>query len=130
MTAPVERLRAAIEKLEQYRGEHWGFWSEEDDPFGIIAGNPGGGREVVGPWIPRQADAELIVTLHSTIDAQLAIMRHTLAHYSGDLGISTNRHIVALADAILGHSPAPALSERELAEVARFGIHPELGEAS
>lgn len=46
--------------------------------------------------------ARMFVVLHRTIDAQLAILRHVLTHYRGDLGISTNRHVVALADAILG----------------------------
>lgn len=121
---PVQRLQAAIEKLEQHVGEQWDFWSEEDDPFGIIASNPGGGREVVGPWVSRQVDADLIVTLHRTIDAQLAILRFAVD------GLYDLPEFVALADAILGRSPAPALSDRELAEVARFGIHPELGDES
>lgn len=51
-----------------------------------------------------EATGQLIVTLHATIDAQLAILRHTLEHYRGDLGIGTNRHIVSLARAINGDS--------------------------
>lgn len=136
MSTPIERLQAAIEKLKQQRkdtfgqGEH-GWWVEEQQA------NPAFEAEVRAKGVPDGfhdgiamvqdiADAELIVTLHRTIDAQLAILRHVATHYSGDLGIGTNRHVVALADAILGHVPAPELSERELAEVARFGIHPEL----
>lgn len=44
----------------------------------------------------------LFLVLHRTIDAQLAVLRHVAAHYSGDLGIGTNRHVVALAESILG----------------------------
>lgn len=103
----AERLQAAIDKLEALRAEshNWRVQiSSEDGPevvhdFDTEGYGPGTGTLA---WTITAEGAINIVTLHRTIDAQLAIMHHTLAHYSGDLGISTNRHIVALASAILG----------------------------
>ncbi|MFL0711637.1 MAG: hypothetical protein ACJLS2_02340 [Microcella pacifica] len=93
---PVERLQAAIDKLETLRAEshNWRVQiSSEDGPevvhdFDTEGYGPGTGTLA---WTITAEGAINIVTLH-----------HTLAHYSGDLGISTNRHIVALASAILG----------------------------
>lgn len=88
----VEKLEAAIEKLEADKASY-----------------------VPGPHIDlRDVSPEntqwflwalpLLRRDQRSIDAQLAILRHVLAHYRGDLGISTNRHVVALADAILGEA--------------------------
>jgi hypothetical protein len=97
----VERLEAAITKLETLKGSSSpGVWATGDDgDIYIDRESIGHFRWFANTWNP---DADLIVTLHRTIDAQLAILRHVRAHFSGDLGISTNRHVVALADAILG----------------------------
>lgn len=117
---PVERLQAAIEKLETAkRDEKWG--PAFGDGFLAIQAQDSDDH---WRWVSNELapdDARLIVTLHRTIDAQLAIL-----HFAVDGRYEPE--FLALADAILGHSPAPALSDRELAEVARFGIHPELGE--
>jgi hypothetical protein len=95
----VERLEAAITKLEGLRGSKPESgdreWTQRGRTIFAFDGTPVA-KDVLS-W-----DRDLIVTLHRTIDAQLAILRHVRAHYSGDLGISTNRHVVALADAILG----------------------------
>lgn len=95
---PVERLQAAIDKLETLSGEEWSAWTDFDDTehFAITACNLGGGREVVGEVL-RAADANLIETLHRTIDAQLAVLAYG-ATVASDIPAS----IVALADAILG----------------------------
>lgn len=123
---PVERLKAAIEKLEAAkRGEKWG------PSFGIAgtalqAQNADDQWRFITPEIHRE-DADLIVTLHRTIGAQLAILRLGLAFTAPDaLRDTAPLAALALADAILGTTPAPDLSDRERAEVARFGIHPEL----
>lgn len=92
---PIERLEAAIEKLEQHSGETW----HEDgyDGFGTLAvnaSNSGGGRNVAGLMGP--GDAHLIVTLHRTIDAQLAILRFAVD------GLYDLPEFLMLADAILG----------------------------
>jgi hypothetical protein len=90
MTA-VEEIRAAIEKLTELKN-----MSTQPDATG---------SSDVATCFNRH-DAELIVTLHRTIDAQLAILRHVAEHYRGDLGIGTNRYVVALARAINGEATA------------------------
>ena len=108
---PVERLQAAIDKLEQVR-EHTvpGPWRVEphDDTYAAI--RAGVSYVTSGANFREEPDlysreAELIVTLHRTIDAQLAILRDVLA------GEKIERHwdtlvytinTLALADAILG----------------------------
>lgn len=95
---PVERLQAAIEKLEQYQGETWNLWPSEDAGYyGIAAANPGGGRQVVGEWVESEHDADLIVTLHRTIEAQLRVLALG-ATFVGDIPDA----FLDLADAILG----------------------------
>lgn len=113
MTA-VEELQAAIDKLTRQLAAgdalEWAVSSWHD------------GTAIPKPWAdfdkglsmekPRGFNAvqsskenvALFVTLHRTIDAQLAILQHVAAHYRGDLGIGTNRHVVALARAILAVS--------------------------
>lgn len=96
---PVERLQAAIDKLELFAGETWTTSDctglTEDDLVDIEASNPGGGR-LITPWPMRRFDSELIVTLHRTIVAQLAILRFAVA------GGYDLPEFLMLADAILG----------------------------
>lgn len=132
---PVERLQAAIEKLERLKGASTpGPWDAEIDPDeGTLELNGGSARTVwqngigtrAGSWrstdriIDRDdlwentdieragADADLIVTLHRTIDAQLAILREALFQLEGspDLAGFIGNELtlfMRLADAILG----------------------------
>lgn len=105
---PIERLQAAIDKLEKSSGEEWSAWSDFDDAhhFAITAWNLGGGREVVGEVLSA-ADAHLIVTLHRTIDAQLDTLRLARAYFGAAItGPDTSNAFadlaLAMADAILG----------------------------
>lgn len=96
---PVERLQAAIEKLEAAQGETWYFTTPSDEGLlsrqgWIDAVNPGGGRQVLGLIGP--ADAGRILMLHRTIDAQLAILRFAVD------GLYDLPEFLMLADAILG----------------------------
>ena len=101
---PVEKLQAAIEKLEHHVDESWhGFYGVSRGQ--IEASNPGGARRVSGTL--RREDAELIVTLHRTIDAQLAILRFAVKRLEAittltGLHLQAHEHEMALADAILG----------------------------
>ena len=109
MTA-AEEIEAAIVKLTVLKAEStpkpWHDWEDDltnevdlwhDQEQRLHIATIG----VAG--MPRvEADADLIVTLHRTIDAQLGILWHVAEHYRGDLGIGTNRHVVALARAING----------------------------
>ena len=99
----VERLEAAIAKLEQLKADGTlGPWNVDMIPetgecrvvrffefFGSHLEEVTNGGSI-------QPDAELIVTLHRTIDAQLAILR---AGLSDGAPLHTE---LALADAILG----------------------------
>lgn len=113
---PVERLEAAIKRLEQLRDaatpKPW--HAQEDDLTNEVdvwhdqewrshVANVGVAGE------PRViADAELVATLHRTIDAQLAILRDSAERYSGRVSadwvpISPSAiNALALADAVLG----------------------------
>lgn len=98
---PVERLQAAIEKLEAAQGETWYFTTPGDEGLlsrqgWIDAVNPGGGRQVLGLIGP--GDAARILMLHRTIDAQLAILRTSVTLD----GLVPMDQALALADAILG----------------------------
>lgn len=101
----VERLQAAIDKLERLRAE------ATPNPW-HASGRYIGHREADGKSIryhlrAGESDADLIVTLHRTINAQLAILRAGIKNesvrrsstlWSGLLDESA----CALADAILG----------------------------
>lgn len=99
----AETIAAAIEKLESLRGLD-GTWTlqggnEWIHPIGITVAPDDGGVTT------RQAD--LIVTLHRTIDAQLAILRDALAGlqpgWAGMVQPDENYELQAdLARAILG----------------------------
>jgi len=101
-------IQAAIDKLTRLRTfstrgpwKKAGSYIEEaeppnpDDRFDVLPLN-------VFKIEESDTDAELVLALHATIDAQLAILRHVLEYYRGDIGIGTNRHVVNLARAILG----------------------------
>ena len=116
----VEKLKAAIEKLETLKAETTpGPWTTDSwfpgvafeyDSYWNLAGpeyTATSGVYLDGePSIPIQAaTADLIVTLHRTIDAQLAILRNAAEYftdfpeYVDDLDWTL---LFALADAILG----------------------------
>jgi hypothetical protein len=88
----LEEIQAAIDKLTMWRGGK----PAEHITDAIIAEAKTGQ--------PQAQNVLGIVRLSSdrTIDAQLAILRHIEMYYSGDLGVGTNRHVVALARAING----------------------------
>lgn len=112
---PVERLQAAIEKLEHLKAASTpGDWEvDTNHPFS---------RDLVGLFSesvkayavkfdddeqPARATVDLIVTLHRTINAQLAILQfgvkrlHAVQTLTG-LHVQAHEHEMALADAILG----------------------------
>lgn len=112
---PVERLQAAIEKLETLKAESTeptggrDSWLQgsirrpfEDD--GEVYSGPVEVRVSSDIITHIQAeDARLIVTLHRTIDAQLAILRSAFGDSSGSHDEpNAFRLALALADAILG----------------------------
>lgn len=124
---PVERLQAAIVKLEALKDAApsgpW-TWNEKfgaDDDYGLALTN-GEATEIIGAYNhhccafrddPYVADgaADLIVTLHRTIDAQLAILRFGInrqravdwtSRLAGDKHVEAASLELALADAILG----------------------------
>jgi hypothetical protein len=108
---PAETIQAAIEKLTEQRDaamqgpwrgrvlNHWGtptpgVWADEDGDY-------------IG-YSMNQADADLLVTLHATIDAQLAILQegHQVCVNLDEIGFTGNpgraRPSFDLARAILG----------------------------
>jgi len=120
MSGPVERLTAAIEKLERLKAESsLGPW-KATDRRGVPALAPyeadidALGLSEAVDWrvadVIFASDAELIVTLHRTIDAQLAILRRVLdivtpidGQASYDIGPGSRvGQALALADTILG----------------------------
>jgi hypothetical protein len=107
----IEELKAAIDKLERRvksvlglmevgadTNELYGRVESDHDENGDLTAY---GLNLTGIDSDEEIN-EAIVTLHRTVDAQLAILRHTANFYSGDLGISTNRHVVELARSING----------------------------
>jgi hypothetical protein len=120
---PLERLTAAIEKLERLKAESTGpnLWLVDPDNPSIVlhpdkAGESWDGKVIADtgtdelglPVTP--ADARLIVTLHRTIDAQLTILRHAAARAQSKIAHgarpdptwSHEFDALALADAVLG----------------------------
>lgn len=105
----VERLEAAIDKLERLKVESTRVWAQTHQ--GLHAALD---EHEIGLCFHdlSDADAELIVTLHRTIDAQLAILRDAEAYGDGNgPGHSYESSAAAaavwalalpLADAILG----------------------------
>ena len=126
---PVEKLQAAIEKLERLRAatepvRHDSEWVVdyqvgETMRFITVLDSHNGGYDglIVAEQITSEARAQLIVTLHRTIDAQLAILRSSIAWFERaeqdwpfaathpGLAEATQKVLsveLALADAILG----------------------------
>lgn len=114
---PVERLQAAIDKLERLKAKSTqptggrDSWLQgsirrpfEDD--GEVYSGPVEVRVSSDIITHIQAeDAQLIVTLHRTIDAQLAILRDVLEAANIERNWDTlvyTLNALALADAILG----------------------------
>lgn len=109
----VERLQAAIDKLETLKQESFdGPWVA-NHPFSYswITGAQYAGMQSKIAVQVDEPDAELIVTLHRTIDAQLAIVGDALialreAERISPASLSSARirrlNQIALADAILG----------------------------
>lgn len=102
---PVERLQAAIEKLEQMRDfDDTGAWVV-DVSNSIVDAD---GNVVAADLTER--DATVIITLHRTIDAQLALFREALEFSENSQAIGMGHdeleeyygNVRALADAILG----------------------------
>lgn len=100
-----EKLEAAITKLEDLKAastpgpwdvaQHYSFDSDAISYGGDAPGVFATFSEAI------EEDAELIVTLHRTIDAQLAILL-SCTHLRGFPATPTERDVLALADAILG----------------------------
>ena len=104
----VERLQAAIDKLEKLKAESASdlAWSstgglveawDEITGYGVVIFKP------IVRWEARVAanNALLVVTLHRTIDAQLAILRHAAADPVSPDEPGALEDALALADAIL-----------------------------
>lgn len=107
---PAGRLQVAIDKLEKFKAESTpGPWSVNVHHNAMHtaefrAPNPFNGFMLVAAHT-NDADPELVVALHRTIDPQLAILRDVLAaekveRHWDTLVYTTNA--LALADAILG----------------------------
>lgn len=104
---PLERLQTAIDKLEQLKAESTpGGWDILDGGDRFIAwhdtAESTGFEYIVAEPVEFEceADADLIVTLHRTIDAQLSV----LALGAVMVGPIPD-NILALADAINGETP-------------------------
>ena len=110
---PVERVEAAILRLETLQADSTpGPWKKEESPcmngafdvlsvFGYVSYGDVGALE-------NETDADLIATLHSTVDPMLAILRDTLDLFRDPILIFMGREEqvfaaqLALADSILG----------------------------
>lgn len=109
---PVERLQAAIDKLEAMRSERgyveFNGWLAEEVPGDVVRDTLHSPREDLSPI----TNDELIVVLHRTIDAQLALLREALDYATdwnrgrpserGAKPETIYRKELALAAAILG----------------------------
>jgi hypothetical protein len=92
---PAEKIAAAITRLEQFTdpaAEEWAIRLGKTTDV-IIAGTSVPVASNLFSW-----NADEIVTLHRTLDAQLAILRNSAAFRIG----GDYTHELALADAILG----------------------------
>jgi hypothetical protein len=101
----VEKLEAAITKLETLKADAkpgpWTIAPPHNIDVDWRCIDSHGGVCLADATV---ADAELIVTLHRTIDAQLAILRAALAIERVWPIENGGANVVALADAILGGS--------------------------
>jgi len=98
---PAQRIEAAIVRLEKLRGNSYpGRWTSTNDDWWWLEGVNhrvvyGAGRAEVA--FTHDGDADLIVTLHATINAQLAILTRFSEYPNREL----EEPVMALADAIL-----------------------------
>ena len=110
----VERLEAAIAKLEWLKAKSTpGEWYAPESAASVWAGAGLSSDLLVVDDARFLGDADLIVTLHRTIDAQIAVLRVG----SEFALITSNRWTdisVALADAILGDDYTLTTEEAKL----------------
>lgn len=113
----AETIAAAIEKLERERaasnpaGETWRVADSITREFATIRSTSAWNDSIVATELMRE-DAELIVTLHRTIGAQLAILRSFEDHLTNpawdhdddEESAPAVLDVVALARAILGEA--------------------------
>jgi len=98
---PAQRIEAAIVRLEELKANAYpGLWTSTDDDWWWLEGVNhrvvyGQGRAEVA--FTHDGDADLICTLHATIDAQLAI----LTRFSEYPNLQLEEPVMALADAII-----------------------------
>ena len=103
----VERLEGAIAKLEQLKADSlpgpW-FITYERERWPRVWGNSDGQDADQVAKTHHRGDADLIVTLHRTIDAQLAILKAAREDFAkfGRKPSEFFDNDLALADAILG----------------------------
>ena len=102
----IEEIQAAIDKLTKMRGDGAEWWVFEPDPNAIYQTTEDDREDHVLDTV-NESDRDLIVTLHRTIDAQLAILRvgsAAYAHYSTDEArdLGHDKASVQLARAING----------------------------
>lgn len=99
----VETLQAAIDKLSPSREGPW--WIYEPDPTAIYRTDPLGWEIHVADTVITE-DRDLIVTLHRTIDAQLALLSLALDYeirmVTSGSGDEFATRALALASAIVG----------------------------
>ncbi|MDN4616447.1 hypothetical protein P5G50_18520 [Leifsonia sp. F6_8S_P_1B] len=108
----AETIAAAIQKLEALKADATpGVWEFDPEPFGAIFTQQEPGLEVETEVAEQMLDADgrLIVTLHRTIDAQLAILRTAGREFerraeNGDARVFPYDYHLDLARSILGES--------------------------
>jgi len=100
----AETITTAIDKLTQLRAIACGTEPWEASPEGVTsAGHPVVELEGGGCAYWSDGDRDLVVTLHATIDAQLAILRHALVFVHQTRGAASHEGpSIDLARAILG----------------------------
>lgn len=114
--SPVERLEAAIEKLETLRAGSASDlpWSSSGGVVEVWDDRTDSGAVIFRPtvrWSDRVAahNASLVVTLHRTIDAQLDLLRLARGFYGAQItgpeaASAFAESVLALTDAILGET--------------------------
>ena len=99
---PIERVQAAIDKLTALKAEStpgpWVAWKQYDPLRGEVYGIEWEAIDIITVRSYNAADAELIETLHRTIDPILATLERWLEYRP----LTMEEPIVALADSILG----------------------------
>ncbi len=105
----VERIQAAIEKLEHLKSETTPApWMVDKWRGCLIVTTPT--NDMVADRVYSAEVAELIVTLHGTIDAQLAWLRYAVSlEATVQPPADFRAFALALADAILGSAVIPTI---------------------